>query len=500
MNTRKAIANLVSNIILQIITAIIGFILPRLFLTTYGSSINGLISSIKQFLSYLKVIEAGVGQASIAALYKPLNNNDTSKINGILSATNLFYRRSGYLFIILVILLAFLYPKIIGNEVNSELAFYMVLVLGVTGMWEYLLIGKYRVLLVADQRGYVIFIIQTFLLIISTCISIILIYMNYSIIIVMAVSTSIMLTNIIFIEKYIRKTYKYFNANIKPDTNEIKNKWDALTHQIAGMVVFNTPLVIITIFEGLIEVSVYTIYSMVFNAITLFVSTFSTAMLAVFGNLIARGNDTHLEKNFKNFEYIFYAVVAFLYTCSSVLVLPFIEVYTKGVEDADYTRPLMATLFIIIGIANAIRIPSNTLINSAGHFKETKRSAVIEAIINLTTSLTFVQFFGTEGVLLGGLCSYAYRTLNLIMYSSKNILKKPSKQTFIMIVRNFVLATIAFVPFMLINVIAESFFVWICWAIGISFWTISVVVIGNYFMDSETMREIVTRLKKKNKK
>ncbi len=99
-------------------------------------------------------------------------------------------------------------------------------------------------------------------------------------------------------------------------------------------------------------------------------------------------------------------------------------IYTAGVEDVNYIRPWLAMLFVIVGVANTIRIPSNTLINAAGHFRETKNRAIIEAVINLVSSIIFVQFLGVEGVLIGGLCSYAYRTCDLILYTSKEILKK----------------------------------------------------------------------------
>ena len=54
MRTKRVVLNLMSNVLLQVVAAVINFILPRLFMTTYGSATNGLVSSIKQFLSYLK--------------------------------------------------------------------------------------------------------------------------------------------------------------------------------------------------------------------------------------------------------------------------------------------------------------------------------------------------------------------------------------------------------------------------------------------------------------
>ncbi len=80
----------------------------------------------------------------------------------------------------------------------------------------------------------------------------------------------------------LKKKYPYFNSKEQANTLAIKNKWDALIHQIASLIIFNTPFILITIFLGLTEVSVFTVYSMVFNAITLFISTFSGGDISSF--------------------------------------------------------------------------------------------------------------------------------------------------------------------------------------------------------------------------
>jgi O-antigen/teichoic acid export membrane protein len=496
MRTKKALLNLISNLVLQIISVIIGFILPRFFITTYGSSINGLIVSIKQFLSYLKIVEAGVGNASVAALYKPLLKNEKDKINGILSATNYFYRRSGYFFIVLVIILSIYFPIIASREVDTYTAFYLVLILGISGIIEYFSLGKYRVLLTADQKSYIIFYIQSALNITSAIISVLLINMGYSVIIVIATSTTITVSNVLILREYIKKSYPFFNIRVKPDTISIKSKWDALIHQIAGLVVFNTPIIIITIFSGLSEVSVYIVYNMVFNAVILLISSFSSAMQAAFGDLIVRDDKAVLQRYFNNFEYLFYAVAAVFYTCTSLLILPFIEVYTFDFDDANYTRPLLAVLFILAGIANTIRIPSSILINSAGHFKETKYRAIIEALINIIASLIFVKFMGVEGVLLGSLCSYAYRTADQILYTAKYILKVSAMQTFIKLFRNTILSIIATIPFVtIINIEVNHFLEWLIWASLTGIWACFVVILGNTMFDRKSMLEIWKQIK-----
>lgn len=62
MRSKKALANISVALILQIVAIICGLILPRLIISTFGSDVNGLINSITQFLGYIILLEAGVGE------------------------------------------------------------------------------------------------------------------------------------------------------------------------------------------------------------------------------------------------------------------------------------------------------------------------------------------------------------------------------------------------------------------------------------------------------
>ena len=121
------INNSISAIILQVVTAIAGIILPKLLISTYGSDINGMVSSITQFIGYLALVEAGIGNASIVQLYKPLAENSIDEVNGILSATNKFYKKSGSLFIFLVIILLIIYPLFVSGQVDYCTVVWMIL-------------------------------------------------------------------------------------------------------------------------------------------------------------------------------------------------------------------------------------------------------------------------------------------------------------------------------------------------------------------------------------
>ena len=93
MKNRITLLNSVSALLVQIVSIISGFIVPKILLTYFGSSVNGLISSIGQFLSYITLVEGGVTGVIAANLYKPLIDNDTRKISSILVTANKFYKK-----------------------------------------------------------------------------------------------------------------------------------------------------------------------------------------------------------------------------------------------------------------------------------------------------------------------------------------------------------------------------------------------------------------------
>ena len=65
---------MISGMVLQFFTLVSGFILPKIILTCFGSEVNGLVSSLNQFLSYITLVEGGITGVIIANLYKPFSS------------------------------------------------------------------------------------------------------------------------------------------------------------------------------------------------------------------------------------------------------------------------------------------------------------------------------------------------------------------------------------------------------------------------------------------
>ena len=62
------------------------------------SDINGLISSINQFIVYFNLVEAGLSSAAVYSLYKPIAEHNYNQINRVVVAARNFYVKSGFIF------------------------------------------------------------------------------------------------------------------------------------------------------------------------------------------------------------------------------------------------------------------------------------------------------------------------------------------------------------------------------------------------------------------
>ena len=107
---KKLQLNTISSLLNQIITLVCGFILPRYILSYYGSTVNGLVSSVQQLLGLISFCELGVGAVVQSALYKPLADNDGMLTSKILISARKFFDKVGIILSVYVVLLAAFFP------------------------------------------------------------------------------------------------------------------------------------------------------------------------------------------------------------------------------------------------------------------------------------------------------------------------------------------------------------------------------------------------------
>ena len=106
-NTKTTKLNFISGMIAIFISTLCGFLIPRIIIRVFGSEVNGLISSINQYIGYASLLEGGITGIIIAKLYKPLLENDNRQLSIIVNTANRFYRKISIAVAVYCILISF---------------------------------------------------------------------------------------------------------------------------------------------------------------------------------------------------------------------------------------------------------------------------------------------------------------------------------------------------------------------------------------------------------
>ena len=325
--TRNVIKMVFASALNQIVVMISGLILPPLIISNYGSTINGLVNSIKQILNYFQVVSVGMGAAGQVALYEPLSKKDSKKINLIMSELTLFLNKMGAVFLCLVGIIAFVLPIIRNDGIPRLTIVLLVLICGTGSFIEFVLLTKYKILLTADQKQYISSRVNTQGTLINVILSVILIQFHASIICVQLVATFAYVVRICLMICTVKKLYPYLNLKCTIHKKIINNQTNALLYKLTDTIINYTPMTIIMVICGFKDVSVYTVYNQVFAAIVMMVNIFSNGFASAFGNQIAEKNYSALRQSYKGYQFVFRLISYWLYITAAILILPFVSVY-----------------------------------------------------------------------------------------------------------------------------------------------------------------------------
>lgn len=421
--TKKLKKNTVTSLLYQLVSIVSGFVLPRLILQYYGSSINGVVSSITQFLSVISLCECGVGAVVQSALYKPLADNDLSAISKIYVSSNRFFKRVTYILIAYIGVLIGIFPFINDGGFDFWFTATLIIAIAIGTLAQYYLGITYQLILNAAQLVYIQMIVRIACVIINVVASIVLITNGASIQLVKLISSIVFLLQPLCYVVAVRGRYK-IDRKITYTEEPIKQKWNGMAQHIATVVFENTSVLILTVMSTLENVSVYGVYHLVTNGLKLFFASLTLGMKSYLGDLFARDEAVNLNKAFDRFDWLMHTGATLIFTVAGILILPFVKVYTFDIHDAEYIQPVFAIFMCLAMAIYTIRLPYNYMIQAAGHFKQTQNSAMIEVILNVLLSVGFVKFFGLVGVGIAAAAAMVYRTVYFVLYLSRHILHR----------------------------------------------------------------------------
>lgn len=417
-------------ILQQLLTLIFGLIVPRLFIRTFGSEMNGMLSSLGNLYSYLALVEAGVGTVAIQALYGPLGRDDKRGVNEIMAATAHFYNRAGWVYLLGVIGISIIYPLTLTTTIPFETVLLLSLLHGTGGVINFWVQGKYMVLLQAEGKKYLMSILSMVTYVANNILKLILLNNGFDVIAVHIGGFCISLAQMLFWLVYIRRNYKWLDFTVTPNKKALSQSNAVFVQQITWMICSNTDILVLTyVAKDLKAVSVYTVYLMIYSVVEKLFATFFGSFHYLLGQKYNTDKEGYMHYH-RVYEGLSMTGSFALYTVAFLLTTSFMRVYTAGITDVAYVDPYLPFLFTFMHLLSSGREASSRVINFAGHFKQMQWRAILESIINILTSVVLVLKLGIYGVLLGTIAAYLYRTNDIILYANKNILKRSSWHTY----------------------------------------------------------------------
>ncbi len=495
--SNKFLMNTIASAIYQVVVAVVGIILPRIVMLHYGSEINGLVTSISQIASYFAIVEAGLSGAAVFSLYKPIADRDDNTVSGIVAATQKFYVKSGCIFAALILAMSLLYPFAIKiNRLNNIEITLLVMILGVSGAIDFFTLGKYRALLTADQRLYVISFASICYCILNTSIVFALAMLEVNIVIVRAIALLAVFLRTAILCLYCKKKYPSINYKAEPNNAALDKRWDAFYLQLLGGVQQGTPIIILTFMTQLVQVSVYSVYNMVMGGISSILDVFMSGLSSSFGEVLAQKEQKTFENAYGDFEIFFYALIAIVFSVAMLMIEPFITIYTAGITDAVYVSANYAFWCVLNGFIYQIKTPEGMLVISAGQYRETKVQSTIQASIIIVGGLLFAPNWGIVGMWIAMILSNIYRDIDLLLYAPKHITSLPlwrsAKRKLICII-TFVLTVVS--GRLLFDLSAASYLGWALKAGLCCLLAAAITLVVDLVFDHRQMRLAMQRLK-----
>lgn len=421
MNKRILSKNLIITFSAYGLLLLLNIFASKIVLLSYGSEVNGLLASVNQVYTYLALLEAGIGTATITALYAPFAKKDRDGINRVCSASVSYYRCILKWYVLGILFVSFLWPFVLDTEIGYWTIFGVIFIQGISNALTFYYVSTITNYLVASGKNYINVYVHMGITALTYIAKAAVSLLGANVLLVSVAMLGINGLKCLIYCVYKKIKCKDLRLDGKEDRSVLKQRNSFLVHEIVGVVFSSTDLVLISMLCDLKMASIYAVYSMVISAVSSIIGQVFNSTKYILGDAYQKEN---YPRTHDRFNTIYITIVFALYTIAYLLFTPFIEIYTRGVDDINYSIRFLPMLFVLIQLLSACRNVDTALIKNAFHSKQTINRAIIEAGINLTASVVLLYFFGIHGVLLGTLLALLYRTNDMILYANKRILNR----------------------------------------------------------------------------
>ena len=495
---KKSLLNAITALIQMAAVSIFGLLFTRTIMLKFGSDYNGINSTVTQIVNSLMILEGGFTLASNVALFAPFSEGDNDVVNGILSATNKRFKTVGAIALIVGLLFSVLYPFIATTNMPKWMISVLMLSVLIPSCYNLGMNMKYRVLILADQKEYIISIITTIAYIMGCGISIVVMRSGGSLIWARIIMMISLFLNYFGIMIYCKKKYPWQRYDVEPLYEKIKGTKSVLVMKLNSMFYLSFPVIIISTLprNGAKVASVYAVYKAVMTVVANSLASLTNAPRLGFGALFAEERKEDAKKFFDYYEKIVCISISVVLGSCCMLLIPFIKIYTSGIKDINYIDKKMALIMLVTVLLETIHIPSGQIIQMSGDFEISRKIQSISCVILVIVMTTGRFIWGMYGIIMAVFIAALVIAIMEITYTSRSIFGR----SFINLVKNILPCLIiclgtVFLGFMNTIKIHSLFGFFVYGAISfISLLFITFIIY--YFIDLDGMKGVFGLIKK----
>ncbi|WP_293729374.1 hypothetical protein [uncultured Phascolarctobacterium sp.] len=415
----------------------------------------------------------------------------------MIASADRFFRRLGYILIVYVILMIFFYPYLVKNDFSFLFIMMLIVAISIKSFAQYFFGITNRLLLLSDQKGYIYYFTQALTVILNTLMCYFFIYHGNSIQIVYFTTSIVFLLQPIAVYIYVTHTYP-IDRKIRYEQEPIKQKWNGIAQHVAAVILTGSGSIILSIFSTLSNVSIYSVYCLPVAGSRMLIMSMISGIQALIGNLWAKRDFEELNKVFTWTEWIIHTGTTVIFTVTAILIVPFVRIYTNGINDADYIQTNFAVILVLANSLHCYRLPYNIMILAAGHYKQTQNNYIYASIANIIISIIAVMYVGLTGASLGMLVALLYQTWWMAWYNSNNFINWPLKKFYKQVLVDIVTAVAIFLFSRNIIIFENNYYGWILLAIKVLVVGVLVSLIINSVFFFEKIRQIINKAFKIN--
>lgn len=405
--SKNAKRNIIVGVLSKVILLLLPFLLRWIINTILGSIYLGLNSLFSSILQVLSLTELGLSSALVYNMYKPVAENDYSRINALLNLYKKAYRCVGICIIFFGIMFIPFLPIIIKGVYPKNINILLIYIIQLLNTAiSYFLFAYKQSLLVAYQREDVNSIINLVTqLALQICQILLLLKTKnyYWYVLCMPVFTIISNLWIAYITKKMFPNLKSYGTIDKSTLKSIKKLVvGTFIQKACGITRNSLDSICISAFMGLSLTAIYNNYYLIFNGIVVILGIIQSSLVGGIGNHVALKNKEYNYDELKKLDYLYMVLTGICTVCLLCLYQPFMEIWMGvDMELSNYIVFTMVLYFYVLKLGDMRFIYSSV----NGLWWEHRYRTIMETIANIVLNIILGKLFGIFGIVIATIIS-----------------------------------------------------------------------------------------------